>query len=334
MNTDGKHLNFCTSHNTFILAAPSGLNSLLKFMVLKNFSVFILASILFAFTECSQSQQKKEEDKNKDKDKETAQSANYTSPQGYNLNTPLKIDLRTELDEISGLSYYAKDTSVFAITDDNGSLYKIHLTNSFPIEKWKFSKGHDFEDLVLVDSTFYVVASKGIITTFKFVPAQGLVTDTFNLDLAGKNEFEILYHDNASNKLVMICKDCEADNKKAVTAYSFDPVNRTFSNNPFYTIDATEIADKLGMDKVKFKPSGACINPVTNELFIISSVNKALVVADTSGKVKSVYQLDPKIYKQPEGITFTPSGDLIISNEAADVGAANVLIFKYKSTVK
>ncbi len=41
--------------------------------------------------------------------------------------------------------------------------------------------------------------------------------------------------------------------------------------------------------------------------------------------------LDPIIFKQPEGITFTPWGDLLISNEAVDkYGNATLLIFKPK----
>jgi hypothetical protein len=63
-------------------------------------------------------------------------------------------------------------------------------------------------------------------------------------------------------------------------------------------------------------------------LYIISSVNKLLVVADRKGGVKKVYPIDPGLFKQPEGISFTPSGSIIISNEAAGVGVANILIFK------
>jgi len=331
MNTYGKHFNSYNSRSFLIPAVSSGLKSQLKFMVLKNISVFILVIILFAFTQCSQSQQKED---NKDKNKGREHTSSFESPPGYDLNNPYKVNLRTELDEISGIQYYAKDTSIFAVTDDKGSLYKIHLSGNLAIEKWKFSKGQDYEDLSLVDSTFYVLASNGNITAFKFLLSEGLLTDTYSLNKGGKNEFEILYSDTAAGKLVVICKDCENDTKKAVTAYSFDPKSKTFAGTPFFTINSEEIADKGGMDKIKFKPSAAGINPKTNELFIISSINKALVVMDRNGNVKSVYPLDPKIYKQPEGLTFTPSGDLIISNEAAEVGAAEVLIFKYKSTAK
>jgi hypothetical protein len=54
------------------------------------------------------------------------------------------------------------------------------------------------------------------------------------------------------------------------------------------------------------------------------------VVADRNGKVKDVYPLDPVTFNQPEGITFTPWGDLLISNEKGEKDAATILIFKPK----
>jgi hypothetical protein len=149
-----------------------------------------------------------------------------------------------------------------------------------------------------------------------------------------KNEFEILYFDDATGKLVLICKDCKGDNNKTVTAWSFDPSQNEFSKEPYFELDAEEITKKLDSDKNKFKPSAAAIHPVTKDLYIISSVNKALVIADRKGKIKNVIALDPKLFKQPEGLTFTPVGDLIISNESAEIGAANILIFKVKAQLQ
>ena len=294
------------------------------------FCLFLLASY------CKQPENKpeeKKEDKSEakkgGKDKNKSASGDYTSPPGYDLNSPVIFNLKEELDEISGLAYYPKDTAVFAIADDKGWLYKIHFTGKKGVEKWKFSKGEDYEDLVLQDSTFYALASSGQITAFRFSNNVPSTSNTYNLNKGGVNEFETLYLDSASGKLVMICKDCQEDPKAEVSAYLFDPSTTAFSNNSF-SLNAVEIAEKLGLSKIKFKPSAACINPLTKELFIISSVNKALVVTDNNGNVKHVYNLDPKIYKQPEGITFTPSGDLLISNEGAEIGPANVLIFKLK----
>jgi len=55
-----------------------------------------------------------------------------------------------------------------------------------------------------------------------------------------------------------------------------------------------------------------------------------LIVTDRSGKFKEVFELDPGIYKQAEGIAFTPAGDMIISNESHKTGLANILILKNK----
>jgi hypothetical protein len=94
------------------------------------------------------------------------------------------------------------------------------------------------------------------------------------------------------------------------------------------------IAKAIGEEKIKFKPSAAAINPITKDVWIVSSTNQLLVVTDNYGKVKSVYTLNPIIFRQPEGITFTPWGDLLISNEAGDkYGTSNILIFKPKKRV-
>ncbi len=106
-----------------------------------------------------------------------------------------------------------------------------------------------------------------------------------------------------------------------------------FSDTPFFTINADDIANKMGEDKIKFAPSAAAVHPVTKDVYIISSENKVLVIANHYGKVKDVYELDPGLFKQPEGMAFTPAGDMIISNEAADVGAPNILIFKYNRSL-
>ncbi len=85
----------------------------------------------------------------------------------------------------------------------------------------------------------------------------------------------------------------------------------------------------MGEEKIKFKPSAASINPKDSLLYIISAINKLMVITDVNGKFKNVYRIDESIFKQPEGMTFTPLGGMIISNEAADVGVADILYFPY-----
>ncbi len=257
----------------------------------------------------------------------------YPTPPGYNFSAPIIIKLKSELDEISGLFYYPKDTSVFAIIDEAGYLYKIFLRKNIEIEKWKFSKKADYEDVQLVDSTFYALNSNGSITSFNFLHADSVEAEVEKGPFEGKNEFEILYYDDVKTQLVLLCKDCKVDKKNSLTAFAFNPKTKRFHKSPTYILDVEKIAGKLGLDKMKLKPSAAAINPVTKELFIVSAINKALIIADRNGVVKEAYPLDPILFKQPEGLTFTPTGDLLISNEAAEAGSPNILIFKYKEPI-
>lgn len=251
----------------------------------------------------------------------------FNSPDGYDFSKPWVLKLPIELDEISGIAYYPKDTSVFAINDEFGWLYKIHLLGRQEIRKWKFSDGGDFEDLARIDSMFYVLKSNGNIISFKFGDSNTVYRHDTQFPIKG-NEFEILYYDSSLNKLSLICKDCDSDKKKSLTRYFFDPVTKTFDDST-RSIDVKKIAIMMGEKNLKFKPSAAAIHPITGDVFIISAVNDLLVIADQQGNPKISYEIDGKLFKQPEGIAFTPNGDLLISNEAADQGVANILLFKY-----
>jgi uncharacterized protein YjiK len=254
---------------------------------------------------------------------------NLTSPPEYDLNKPAVVRLPSYLDEISGLAYYPKDKSAFAISDEKGWLYKIFLSGNMAIQRWKFAKKADFEDVVLSDSTFYVLKSTGDLLSLQFNSHDSIRIKTYPSPLPGKNEFEILYLDKEQHRLIMLCKKCDPDDNNSLTALAFDLSSRSFSPKPAYIIDIRKIETLIDEKKVRFKPSAAAIHPITGKLFIISAINKILVVADQNGNPEKVYKISPKLYKQPEGMTFTPEGHLLISNESKDIGAANILIFKY-----
>ena len=252
---------------------------------------------------------------------------NFISPPGYDLQRPYIINLPSGADEISGLSYYAKDKSVFAISDEKGILFKITPGEQTHINSWKFSKKADYEDVVLHDSTFYILQSHGAIVIVKF-NGDSILSQEAAFPFGNDNEFESVYYNDSLRKLILICKDCDEDKKKSLTTFSFDPATLSFSDSSF-SINTKELATKMGLKKLRFKPSAAAINPATGELFIISSINKLLLVLDKEHEIKAFYKLNPALFKQPEGLTFSDKGKLIISNESADVGTANLLIYNY-----
>lgn len=249
----------------------------------------------------------------------------------YDLLNPYKIKLPDGLAEISGIVYYPKDTSVFAIEDERGVLYKIFLNGNKEIKKWYFDKRNDFEDLVLLDSVFYVLISNGDIESLRFGTGDTVITEKSIFPETGKkkNEFESLYYDDSLQQLVLLCKDCVDDSKKKISAWGYN-MHTGFYTPSVLTIDMQPVTRQLPEQKIQVKPSAAAINPVTNELYILSSINQLLIVTDRNGKFKEVFKLDKAIYKQAEGIAFTPAGDMIISNEWYETGLANILIIKNK----
>lgn len=281
---------------------------------LKNIFLLQLACTIILISGC---------DTGKKKDK-------FPDSDMYNLSSPKVVNLPEALDEISGIAYYPKDTSVFAIIDEDGILFKIPVNKPKAYREWKFDKKRDFEDIVLIDSTFYVLISNGDIESIKF-SGNSVLTNKSNFSGESKkvNEFEALYHDKDSSKLIMLCKTCETDPKKSFSSFAYDYLDTSMIYLSYITFDMSALESKLNVDK-HLKPSAAAVNPITGDIYIISSIQKLLVITNNRGEFKEVYKLDPTIYKQPEGITFTPTGDMIISNESAETGFANLLLFKNK----
>ena len=258
----------------------------------------------------------------------------YSSPDGYDLKKPQKMELGKVLNEISGLTWYPENNALLAISDSKEKVFEIN------IEKRKLKDytdrvvgpQNDLEDLVKIDSFLFLLSSKGIIYQVpqrKKNDTTGTIPYRFASDQ--KNDFETLYYDPAVNGLIMMCKTCPGEkNEHAHSAYRFDLGSRRFDSTAFYAVDDKDVENVLKDDKVKFKPSGAAIHPVTKRLYILSSVGNLLVIADTHGQVLEAYHLNPDDFPQAEGIAFAPNGDMYISNEGKYGGRASLLIFPYQ----
>ena len=258
-----------------------------------------------------------------------AQKEKFENTETYNFANPKIINLPQSLDEISGIAYYPKDTSIFAIIDEDGLLFKVSLNRPDQVKEWRFDKQRDFEDIVYRDSVFYVMVSNGDIDKITFVNDKIAVAKVDFPNASKKvNEFESLYFSADNNKLIMLCKQCEDDKKTTLSSYYFSDSAHQFVK--YQSMETEPLFQKLGSKKEKIKPSAAAVNPLTKELYVLCSVNKLIFIQDAQGKIKDVIKLNPKIYKQPEGMTITPNGDLIISNEVNLEGYATLLLLKNK----
>ncbi len=254
----------------------------------------------------------------------------YHNSDMYDFASPKVIQIAEDMAEISGIAYYPKDTSVFAIIDEAGILFKIPLKHPNNFRQWKFDKKRDFEDLVLIDSTFYALVSNGDIVSIRF---HGDSIHTYRANFSdfskAEDEFESIYPNPDSSSLIVVCKTCPGDPKKTISRFSYNYHDTGALYKPFLSINVAPLAEKHDLNK-QLKPSAAAINPITNELYVVSSIQKLILIFNEKGGFKESIELNPSIYKQPEGIAFTPEGNLIISNESAEEGTPTLLLMKNK----
>jgi uncharacterized protein YjiK len=266
----------------------------------------------------------------------------------YDLNNPDETYILPKyLVEISGLAYYQKD-KILCEQDEKAEIYVFSLDKKEIVNKYKFGDRGDFEDIAVIGQTVYMLRSDGRIFEVENFENENRKVTEHKTPLSKKNDTEGLMYDKLSNSMLIACKgspDIEKDKQykgyKAV--YKFDLGKMKLDKKPEFLVSlkkpdsykefnlstGSSLGDKIsGLTKyeIGFQPSGLALHPANNEIYLIASVGKILIILDRKGKVLDLQALDPSIFEQPEGICFSPSGDLFISNEGKD-GRGYILKF-------
>jgi hypothetical protein len=244
------------------------------------------------------------------------------------------LSLPFELREISGLTDYAFN-QIACVQDEDGIIYVYDLYNNSIVRRIPFGEGGDYEGLTLVDSTFYVLRSDASL--FKVNQLSDSVVNVNNdqLSLPSWNN-EGLCFDKVDNRLLVapkskIGKGPEYKGLRAI--YEISLKDGRLKEQPLFMIDINRIqefaiahniplpvaggnvlTDSLNID-LKFMPSSLSVHPKTDEIYVISAVDRTMAVFDKQGEIKNFMMLDPSIFNKPEGITFLQNGDMIITNE-------------------
>ena len=258
----------------------------------------------------------------------------YT-PRGHDITKPESIKLGTKLDEISGICWI-NDSLILANNDEAGRIFAIDLHSNTPGEyrNVKFGAKDDYEDIVKVDSAIYLLIATGKIVRVTQYQNEASVKMEEVATLNGQNEFESLYYDKEINSLVMICKNCHKEKDRVRSAYRFSLDSNKLIDTPYYQIQMDEIRKMTDDQGAEFRPSAASVNPKDNNVYIVSSIGKLMVVINKKGKVMQAFRISAVMFPQPEGITFASNGDMFISNEIGTEPAPSLLKFKYTPPTK
>ena len=273
------------------------------------------------------------------------------NPFSYDLESPDdSYKLPAYLEEISGLSYYGKG-KIACVQDEQAYIYVLNLEQEKIIKKYDFGSDADYEDIAVVEKTAYILRNNGHIYRIENFKKKDRTVKKYETPLKEKNDTEGIAYDPLSNALLIACKGSPSIDKDKLyegykAIYKFDLEEEELAKDPLFLIDlerldsyidhnvftklSVKVAKRLRLieSETSFQPSGLAIHPIYGEIYIISSVGKLLIILNRHGKVQNVQELDPKIFRQPEGICFSPNGDMFISNEGQG-GKGYILKFEF-----
>lgn len=260
-----------------------------------------------------------------------SQRESTSNPNGYDLKMPEKFSLPESLLEVSGIAFRdVNHDTIFAVQDEDGSLFKLGWKDSKQ-QNISFAPSGDYEDLAIMGNQVFILKSNGNIYSFSLANATGKSASNVKevKKLLPPGEYEGMFYDSLTNNLIVLCKECKADNKsKSLTGYTLKQEAGMLTRSGQFNID---YQSKAGDKTIKgmLKPSALARHPLTKQWYIISSVNKTLLITDDEWVIQETHPLRSKNFNQPEGIAFDKRGNLYISNEGDEITAGNILKFTY-----
>ena len=240
-----------------------------------------------------------------------------------------KWDLPKSLKEISGLSY-VDDQRLACVQDELGTIYVFNISTATIEKEIPFAPAGDYEGLAVVGEDIWVMRADGKLFEVSNINSSKPSTKEYSTHLTAAQDCEGLCYDKKNNRLLVTVKEKDPNSTEYKGIYAFDLNTKEMASAPVFKLDLKhEVFAGSGGAKKKGKaggimPSAIAINPVNNDMYITDGPKSRLLVTDKNGSIKKLYQLDDKVFPQPEGIIFNPAGELFISNEGPKE-AGNIL---------
>ena len=255
------------------------------------------------------------------------------SPAGYDLTKPIIYKMPSVLNEISGICFInGNSDTIYAEQDEEGKLFYFHPGDK-EVRHTKFLKRGDYEDVAVCNGIVIMLRSDGVLFTFN-------ISEVFNKEIENvtehdsllpEGEYESLYADESDGNIYILCKNCSNDKaNESISGYIFHvSANGEIIKKNNFLINTESISGVNAGKNFRFKASALAQNRTTNQWYIVSSVNKMLLVTDDKWRPVHTYLLDRVLFTQPEGIAFDRENNLYISNEMGEGLNGTILKFLY-----
>jgi len=254
-------------------------------------------------------------------------------PVPYDLERPMVVHkLPPELVEVSALTD-VDSVTVACLQDELGKVYHVDLRTGQASLKTSFAESGDFEGLTRVGIDMLALRSDGLIYRLRPVGDVLQMSDTFRLRVAHQN-LEGLGYDDLAKRVLVSPKDLlkgGPEERDVRVLYAFDPDDPEHRVDEVLTISLVRITHQARAKGIaiptrrtekgrevsafKLRYSSVAVHPFTGHYYLLSAVDRSLLILDRTGGLIWLAWLNERILPKPEGITFLPGGDMLISNE-------------------
>ena len=231
--------------------------------------------------------------------------------------------LPEELDEVSGIDWIGAN-KIACIQDEDGIIFIFNLETSKIEKSIEFNGAGDYEDIRVVGNTAYILRSDGEIFEVEDFLSENPKTKTYSNFLTEKQNLESLAFDKNNNRLLLAIKDKEPGDKTYKGIYQFSLASKKVQKEPKYRLNMKDnlLSDRKTKLSKKIQPSALALNH-NNKFYILDGRAPQLIIADSAMNLEKRYSLDENDFEQAEGLTFSESARLFISNEGKG-GKANI----------
>ncbi|MBB6612679.1 SdiA-regulated domain-containing protein [Pontibacter sp. Tf4] len=239
--------------------------------------------------------------------------------------------LPAELREVSGIALL-DDGLMACVQDEEGAIYLYDLEQKAVTGKIPFAGPGDYEGIVLHQNTAYILRSDGAVLEVKdFRSGKPAVTEHASILPISQNT-EGLALDEKNNRLLIACKGYDEKFGPVKTIFALPLDSKQMQETPAIIIPLAQEQLKTTSGKKKdpyavLQPSSLEIHPQTGELYLLDAVNHRLLVINEQGTIQKTVELDKDLFRQAEGLSFGPNGEMYIASEGSKKGSG--VIVKY-----
>jgi hypothetical protein len=202
------------------------------------------------------------------------------------------------------------------LQDEVGSIFIFNLETSDIEDEIPFGPPGDYEGLVLVNGDAYVACADGRILEILDYYGDSPQVKEYGTHLTVNENVNGLCYDRKNKRLLASVKGTEDANETFKAIYSFSLAKKIMQVKPAIKVDLrSRVFRNIQVKNLQsvFQPSDLDIDPTSGLLYVIDGTRSQLLRMRLTEGIRDLKEMDRQTFIQPEGITFTPSGELFIA---------------------